>query len=84
MFVGHLNWFSVPAKNVVLPSVPVPAKAVHSISSLLANTGDNPEGRPIIACESGDEDDDDLVEEIDCDFSVRSPWMSEFVANNQL
>ena len=27
--------------------------------------------------ESGDEDDDDLVENIDLDFSVRSPWMTD-------
>lgn len=32
---------------------------------------------PVVAYESGEDDDADLVEHIDLDFSVRSPWVTE-------
>lgn len=50
------------------------AMITASMNSKFGNVG---QGRPVITYESGDEDDDDLVENIDVDFSVRSPWMTE-------
>ena len=47
-------------------------RALPGLSNL-----DGGAGRPILAYESGSDDDDDLVEQIDADFTVRSPWMTD-------
>jgi hypothetical protein len=72
-----------PTSAVVSESKSVDSVATSDVPkviagmSLLANVGHKFEkGKPILAYESGDEDDNDLVEQIDYDFSVRSPWMT--------
>ena len=54
------------------PSEASKVRALPGLSNL-----DGGAGRPILAYESGSEDDDDLVEQIDADFTVRSPWMTD-------